>query len=235
MNQKPRKTKKAKAGNSNKALNDGVVALPHYTTAIAKPIDQVLPDKLVVTLKLISTGRTTVTTGVQATGFRNRATSIFDSTFTGLVPTGYAQLSALYGSYRVSSNTYTLIVNNLSAITAMMVYLAPLNEDPGASPSAATIISYANNTYGQVKLIGALGAPPVTISKTMSTERIFGTKAVYFDDNFSALVNANPNNNWFWGVGFSQDVPSPASPATVSWVQEIWFNVEFFNRLRLNL
>jgi len=235
------KTKKAKKprkllGPNSPAHNDGVVALPNVRTAIAKQIDQVFPDKLVVTLKLISSGRNNIAIGTQAVGFRLRPTSAYDPTIGGgLTPVGFNPLAALYNSYRVSSSTYTLMCASLSSLTGMSVYLAPLNVDPGSSPTAATMISYADQTYGQVKMIGPLGSPVVTISKTMSTERIFGSKAVYFDDNFASFVTGNPTNNWYWGVAFTQDVPSPAQAAIVSWTQELWLTIEFFNRKRLDL
>lgn len=221
----------------NKAqLNDGVSALPNTAVTFSKTIDQVFPDRLNCTLKLISSGRTIVNTGVQATGFRLRPTSAFDPTIGGgLTPVGFAPISAIYGSYRVSSSTYLLECANTSTTAGMSVYLAPLNADPGSSPSPATIISYANQTYGQVKLMPPTGGPAVKIQRTMSTERIFGSKAVYFDDNFSAAINATPTNNWFWAVGFAQDVISPPSPATATWTQELWLTIEFFNRRRIDL
>jgi hypothetical protein len=86
-----------------------------------------------------------------------------------------------------------------------------------------------------MKQIAPLGGPKTVIEQKMSTERIFGSKAVYFDDNFSSFVTGSPVNNWYWAVGFSQDVPSPAAAASVSWIQEMWLQVEFFNRKRLDL
>jgi hypothetical protein len=89
------------------------------------------------------------------------------------------------------------------------------------------------NPYKILKMIGANGAPPVKLQKHMSTEKIFGSKMVYFDDNFSSLTNNNPANNWFWAVG----ILAPLPIATTAWVLTslivITLEVEFFARKEL--
>jgi hypothetical protein len=75
-----------------------------------------------------------------------------------------------------------------------------------------------------------IGAPPCVVSREMSTERIFGSKMVYFDDAFQSVINTIPANNWFWAIGLL--TPSlVAAPLTVTLVWEIEMGVEFFDRV----
>lgn len=61
----------------------------------------------------------------------------------------------------------------------------------------------------------------------MSTEKIFGSKMVLFDDNFSSPCTANPTNNWFWVVAGVSQVFDP----NLTWVTiTLDLDVEFFDR-----
>jgi hypothetical protein len=73
----------------------------------------------------------------------------------------------------------------------------------------------------------------MTLSTRMSTEKIFGSKAVYFDDNFSSLVTTIPANNWYWFIGVIAATTVASSALTVTISVEIELDVEFFCRKEL--
>ena len=77
----------------------------------------------------------------------------------------------------------------------------------------------------------AVGGPLTRIENRMSTEKIFGSPMVKYDDNFAALVNAVPVNNWFWVVTFYV-----LSPTTKSIVCNFYceVDVEFYDRFALS-
>jgi len=67
----------------------------------------------------------------------------------------------------------------------------------------------------------------------MSTEKIFGSPMVRYDDNFAALVNAIPVNNWFWIVAiYAGAVQSAAEPVFVNIGVDI--DIDFYDRAFLN-
>jgi hypothetical protein len=103
--------------------------------------------------------------------------------------------------------------------------------DPGSTPLLATVNSWSNNPYGKVKLVPPSGEV-VSIGHKISTEKIYGSKMVYFDDNFASSTSNVPVNNWFWAVA----VITGTSPATnqVCLVEvDIEMDVEFYSRKAL--
>jgi len=108
----------------------------------------------------------------------------------------------------------------------------PLNGDPGANPTAGTINEWQNNPYAKVKLMPTAGGPPVTLSQAISAEKIFGSKMVYYDDNFMAGTSAIPINNWYWAIGIAGGTASANEGFVLS--VEITMQVEFFSRKYLS-
>jgi hypothetical protein len=140
---------------------------------------------------------------------------------------GFTEMSSLFSTYRVLDSTIKVETTNPSTTQPVVSFLAPVNVDPGAAPSAAYILSIKEQPYSTAKSIGLLGAPLATIGSKMSTERIFGSKAALFDDAFAAPVTGSPANNWFWVIGlYAFNVIPAAIFSTVT----IDVDVEFFNR-----
>jgi len=144
---------------------------------------------------------------------------------------GFTELSALYNSYRVTVSRIKVETINPSVLTPLEVVVCPTNLDPGASPSGAYCGSLKLQPYAVSKQTGLAGSPKTTVDCTMSTEKIFGSSMVYYDDNFSSLVTTVPNNNWFWVVGFvtANLIPTNSVQFTVT----IEVGVEFFDRVVL--
>jgi len=192
-----------------------------------------MPDKMFTCLSWTGIAISTILTGTTAISRRYRPSSAFDvDPLTGATAMpGFNELAAMYGSYRVSRSRMTLEATSPDARCFNMVLL-PLNADPGASPSTATINSWPMNPYAKFKLVAGTGSPVSVIKHSMATEKIFGSKAVYFDDNFAATVGANPANNWFWAFAFVTNV-SAVSNININVNTKIELDIEFFNRTQL--
>jgi hypothetical protein len=183
-----------------------------------------------VDLKFFGTSRLSFLVGedVKTKRYQPSAAYDVDPLLATVAMPGFTEWAAFYGSYRVNASKITtkFSQNRDYPITAVVL---PLNADPGATPTFGTVASWVSNSYAVHNLIAPLGGPVVTLSRTMSTEKIFGTKAVFFDDNFSALVNAVPANNWYWGIGAIIS-PVPTTTVDVNLMIDINVSVEFFNR-----
>lgn len=154
-----------------------------------------------------------------------------DPTLGSTTVVGFTELASLYGVYRVVRSHIIFRVANMSLQPVQMI-LVPLNLDPGSSPSLATVDSWFNNPYGKVKLVPYRGGPTVSMKHSMSTEKLYGTKMVYFDDNFASAVTTIPQNNWYWAIALRSPVAVPAGSDYVIEV-DITMDVEFYSRKNL--
>jgi len=216
--------------------NDGNIAAPYGATRLPyfRPLVLAVPDKMFTRLKYSGFGNATINVGSIITTRRYRPTAVYDvdPSLGSTATPGFAELAALYGSYRVARSHIKLQVSPCNSNGLSLVVL-PLNVDPGSSPSNATVQSWPMNPYAKYKLLAGTGGPVSTIQHVMSTEQIFGSKAVYFDDNFASLVSTNPINNWYWVIGFINNSTVSGSAIQIGFLTEIEMDVEFFNRTEL--
>jgi len=228
---KNKSSRKGDNGPRNRTLNDGVLSEQNALTILPKSVSSIMPDRLYTRLKFYGFGNITITGPKTTNGARYRPTSAFDiDPLLGSTATpGFSELSAFYSNYRVTMSKLRLEATNSYATEGALIVLVPLNLDPGAAPSDATVNSWIEQPYSAVRQMGTAGSPTVVIEKSMSTEKIYGSKMVYFDDAFSSLVTTNPINNWYWGVGVVAPAV-PAAPQTINILIEINIGVEFFSR-----
>jgi hypothetical protein len=178
---------------------------------------------------------TTIPATGQVFNRRFRPTNAFDvdPLLGGTSMPGFAEFAAIYSAYRV---TWSRIKARFTAGTGSLptqVVLLPTNFDLGSTPSVATVTALPDQSYSQSKLLGLAGSPSILLQKEMSTEKIYGSKQVYFDDNFSSLVTTGPVNNWYWNI--SGIIPSAASSASIIYVEcNMDVGIEFFDRKILN-
>jgi hypothetical protein len=179
-------------------------------------------------------GAQTVSIAASHTAFRYRPSAAYDvdPVLGSTTMPGFTELAGIYNSYRVTKSKFRFEIVSNDARTGSVV-LIPLNTDPTGAPGATTVESWPMNPYRVYKMIPPTGARPVILEKTMSTEKIFGSKAVYFDDNFMSLTNTIPNNNWFWAVGIHSPVPIATTAWSCTSLIVITIHVEFFNRKEL--
>lgn len=230
MKQQRREKKKPRKRNQSRNITDGWSVSPNASWSLPRTVTNIIPDRMMT--RLAYKGVATFTIPASSQHFARRwlpsAAYDLDPLLGSTTVVGYNELAALYNRYRVVRSRMIARFANTSG-TPVVCVLLPLNADPGSSPSLATVEAWQNNPYAATKLCPTTGAPPVALSRSMSTEKINGSKMVYFDDNYTALINAIPVNNWYWGV--TVIASSAVASATGIVVEtEIFIDVEFYNR-----
>jgi hypothetical protein len=188
------------------------------------------PDRMFATLQYYEVSNPNY---VAAASYNTRfkATSVFDPSFNGsLQPEMFDLFAAVYASYRVRrSRIHIMASAGSAAAVGQNIVVLPLNADPGAAASVGQIIAWFNNPYAKKCVLGAYGSAPTRMSHSMTTQRIFGSKMVEYDDNFAALVTADPVNNWYWTIGvYNNYTITATAPYSISIFIE--FDVEFYDR-----
>lgn len=186
----------------------------------------VIPDRLFVKLKY-SVVTTFNTTGVNA--FVMRGNSLFDPELTGAghQPRGFDQWSVLYSRYKVhKSSIQVMAVNNDSDINYVAVV-----------PGIETVLNYANpqditeHPYVKYRYLapGANGPSQASLWNSQTTKSIRGEKIL--DDDYSALINANPAKQWYWHVlcSAANEAIAPLCTCQIN----IVYYAEFYRRLSL--
>jgi hypothetical protein len=214
-------------------FSDGVEAQQNQLVRV--PRDSfIMPDRLYTKLVFSGSGVLTIPALSFTVAARYRPSSAFDvdPLLGGTIMPGFTELTAIYGAYRVTSSRITVEFVNESTTASCTACVLPLNADPGASPSSATVQSWPGNPYSKYKILPLAGGPSLDLTNEMSTEKIFGSKMVYFDDSFTAAVTTNPVNNWFWAIGLSTN-PAAVANINVSNLLKIEIGLEFFDRKAL--
>lgn len=193
-----------------------------------KNLALVFPPRMLVKLRFNAYQLLSLAASVGA-NYRWRPTAAFDvdPALGGTSMAGFAELATFYASYRVQSSRIRASISNPSVVSPVTLIVTPTNADPTNSMSVANIIASVENPYAQFKESGLLGCPSTNVTNFMSTQKIFGDPAVFYDHNFSSLVTTVPANNWFWNVA----IYAPAFIATaVSLYVAVDVDVEFFDR-----
>lgn len=186
------------------------------------------PDRMITTLKFFSAPIPALV-GLSSAAFRYTPTNAFDvePLLGGITMPGFDEFAAVYASYRVLASRITVKVVGAS-ISPLTVIVLPLNADPGASPAVATIIAWRSSPYAKAMMVGTGGSPAVTIQNSMTTAKIYGSNSVTLDDSFASLVTTGPINNWYWAIGFYQNVVFAANPVYTDIQIEV--DVQFYDR-----
>lgn len=189
------------------------------------------PDKLFVKLNYSDLYTGTSTTG-SVINQQFRGNSVFDPdrTGTGHQPYSLDQWAAMYGTYRVhaSSIEIRMLPTNTTTIQTanwqMSVYPAA-NYTAGDTPIVVTELPYAKSKIGNV-----YDTDKMLIKHYMSTAKIFGVdkKAIGVEDNYSALISANPVDTWDWVVDFC--TADQATTSTVLFQAKLTYYVSFEDR-----
>lgn len=223
MSKRPGKSRK-----NSKRQNDGNRATPNAVQTIPRSVRLIMPDRMITNLKFWKAGIFDLS-AQNTSAVRYRPSSAFDidPLIGSTAMPGFVEFSAFYGSYRVVSSKCVVEGNNPSVTDNVMYSLGAVNVDPGSSPSSAYVIASHLNPYFRAKTAPLNGGPLVRLNHSMSTEKIYGSKSVYFDDNFSSIVTTSPVNNWYWVLTcYSLSLLSNDVQFTI----KIEVDVEFFDR-----
>lgn len=232
-NRKPKQNKQNKNRNKKSRSQDGWRVAPNAVWRLPRTVSQLIPDRMMTRLTYNGAATMTIPAGQQVYARRWRPSSVYDvdPLIGSTTVVGFTEMATLYFRYRVLRSKIRIRCANQSSVPVNSIIL-PLNADPTSSPSTATVQSWFNNPYSKLKLVPAAGAPTVDSIASMSTEKIYGSKSVYFDDDFAALTNSSPVNNWYWGVAIAAADPAAAA---INVVVELDFQIdcEFFTRRNL--
>lgn len=206
------------------------------TTAIARGPSG-FPDRLFVKLNYVDTFTYAIAAGVAVeTTFRGNSLYDPDKTNAGHQPLGHDQWSNFYGSYRVygskiQSQVFYMTSGSTAAnYTTFMAVYPTLNDTISTYPYPLEEYPYCTvkntNIYQQ-------GNPQNKIKKYMSTAKIFGVKpiSVKTEDDFTAIVTANPVNDFYWNVVCG--TLDASSDATLKVWVKITYYAEYFARKNL--
>jgi len=200
------------------------------TFATRGSLQTVFPDKFVT--KLVSYAELVPNwAATAAITYRYLATSVFapDPTSAMAQPQYFDQLALIYASYRVHRSRITVrVASGVAGVIPQLVTVLPLNADPGATPFT-NYLQAPLFPYSKSRTLSPYGGPPILIKSSMTTQRIFGSQMVKWDDNFAALVSASPVNNWYWGVVIYQNTALTATAPYYITIK-IEFDVEFYDR-----
>jgi hypothetical protein len=225
------KTKKARTGRS--ATDQVPKVKRNNLTVVPRASGLIVPDRMYTKLRFFGASTISFVIGDTVHAKRWRPTAAFDvDPLLGSTATpGFAEFSTFYSSYRVTSSNFRAEFTQTSTV-GLTAIIVPLNADPGATPTFTTAASWASLPFAKHKMLPPAGSPTVTLSQSMSTEKIFGSDMVYFDDNFASLVTTVPNNNWYWAIGVIAS-PAVGGLVNVNFMADIELGIEFYDRIAL--
>lgn len=140
-------------------------------------------------------------TAVPAVRIVFRGNSCFDPGFTSgsQQPTGFGAYSNLYAAYRVIWSKIKVVY--LGAVGSTNPIGVTVFPSSSSNPYTAGGAVEGTARYAKTTTIGQTGNATMAkpLSSYMTTRKIFGDRS---DDDitYSALVNTNPSNSWYWVV-----------------------------------
>jgi hypothetical protein len=144
---------------------------------------------------------------------------------TGTVP-GFSELAALYGFYRVLGYKYKAQFVNMQAFP-VTIFALNSNNDP---TTGATVASVAN-ALGHFKILSAAtGMDKATLAKKMQISNVVGTTAIATADSYRSLINANPADITWLGLGAQSNTGANLTIG-VTVTLELEMYVELYDRL----
>jgi len=187
------------------------------------------PDRMATTLSFFAAPSFAPIVGGSSYSYRYQPSGAqdVDPALGGITMPGFDEFSTVYASYRVLGSRIKVKISSVFTAPVTVVVL-PLNADPGATTTTATVIAWRGQPYCVSRLTGTAGSPCIEIDNSMTTAKIFGTDMVLSDDNFAALVTTVPVNNWFWAIGIYQNFIFSAQPIAAD--IQILVDVQFYDR-----
>jgi len=131
-----------------------------------------------------------------------RANGMFDPDFsgTGIQPTYYDQMGALYSKYRVYRATVTVNLSNETEETTSVFVFPSMANSPGTSLAAMSTNRYSKSLTLGPKSGGSGVKQYVT---TYDIAKVWGVdqRTLRSEDDFGALISGNPNNVVYIWIG----------------------------------
>jgi len=144
----------------------------------------------------------------------------------GLTP-GFSHWANFYGFYRVIAYSYDITFVNNQAF-ALDCFVLNTNNDPGTT---ASVQVQANPLTQHKTLSGAGGMDKVRFTKLLTIAHVAGTIAPETGETYRALINADPADLFWIGVGIKS---VGGSTVTLGAACQVYLTqyVRFFDRLQ---
>lgn len=164
-----------------------------------------------------------------------RGNSIFDpdNSIGGGQPAGMAELSAIYGRYRVNASSISLSVLPSGADDQpFQAVLLPTAEP--LAPTSGTLTRYMSIPYAKWACSGRYNMRPIRIKHYMTTKKMFVKKAAGADENYagqastSTVSGSNPVFQWYYQI-FVSDYERDATWSATLMVRMKYY-VTFYQR-----
>lgn len=154
------------------------------------------PNSIITKLRYSTFGKLTAAAGV-VTSQTFRANSIHDPDFTntGHQPLYHDQWAAIYDQYVVLGAQIKVTFTSSSSLYSNIVGI--VGDDDSTTSSNLETLMEQNDGYSTV--VGAAGAPPVTITATFSPQEMFGVDAKS-DGSSQTSFGSNPTEEWYWKI-----------------------------------
>lgn len=170
------------------------LSLPRRLTA--------MPDRFRTNLKFWKAEAIDLGTTSFNTSYLNGSGAFPDPVNTSVKYNQFTELSNFYSSYKIHSSRIVVELVNTSPNSVVQLTVTPVNLSPAAFLSNADYnVDLRKQSYARSKMGATQGSPVCRIAHSMATQRIFGNPMVWSDDKFTALINVNPENMWFWVIG----------------------------------
>lgn len=160
------------------------------------------PDRLQVKLRYCDTYTATSTLGALVLQVM-RGNSLFDpdSTGSGHQPFGFDQWKTIMSYYRVLASSIRVSciaqTSTSGATESFRIIVAPRLDTSALVVNSASELPYAQTALGQL-------FKPVYMQQYMTTAKVWGVNpsSVTSEDDYAALITANPVAQWYWHVYF---------------------------------
>jgi len=126
-----------------------------------------------------------------------------DPTVASTAMPGFTEYSGLFRKYRVNGFKAVVSYSNVET-TPVLVYIAPLNQDPGSNVVGTTAQTILAQPCSQERLVGPITGNGTTVLTCYgSVAGLGGSSNQSIDDNYSAFTSgsSSPANNMYLHVG----------------------------------
>lgn len=152
-----------------------------------------------------------------------------DLTGGGTQPLAYDQWASFYDKQRTRGTKLSVQMSNTNTTTPCIVSLFPST----LATALSTPQEIMSQPYCSTSLmsISAGTSRSHSLSRYMSTKKMFGLKSIDEEDNLASLIGTTPTDQWYWHIYIFS--PSGSTSVTAMGIVSMTFFVEFFNRNQL--
>jgi len=219
----------AKRAYKKRKYTKKAVSIPKRPSRLSYP--GICPDVMCVQLKYNRAG---AFTGAAPQSNVFRGNSVFDPDYSGVgaQPRGFDQWKTLYRRYRVIASKVTARGGTIAASNASGIVVTALN----TNTVIGNPVDALESNFAECSKVGtSQGDSSMTVTNYKSTATVRGgpKDLVQYESDLSALVSANPAQQWYWHVLlYNADGTTGTVDSNIN--VEIIYYVEFYDRETLS-